>query len=78
MQFMAEAVTISISGGLIGILLGVLISYSIEGLADIQTIVSPLSVVVSFAVSVSVGLLFGIYPAQRAAEQDPIESLRHE
>ncbi|MCY7350667.1 MAG: ABC transporter permease [Cytophagaceae bacterium] len=78
MQFMAEAVTISISGGLIGILLGVLISYSIEGLADIQTIVSPMSVVVSFAVSVSVGLLFGIYPARRAAEQDPIESLRHE
>jgi putative ABC transport system permease protein len=78
LQFMAEAVTISISGGLLGIALGVLISYSIEQLADIQTIISPLSVAVSFVVSVSVGLLFGIYPARRASEQDPIESLRHE
>lgn len=78
LQFMAEAVTISISGGLIGIALGVLISYGIEQLADIQTIISPLSVAVSFIVSVSVGLLFGIYPARRASEQDPIESLRHE
>jgi len=78
MQFMAEAVTISISGGLLGIALGVLISYGVEKLADIQTIVTPLSVGVSFFVSVTVGLIFGIYPARRASEQDPIESLRHE
>ncbi len=78
LQFMSEAVTISISGGLIGIALGVLISYGIEKLADIQTIVSPMSVAVSFVVSVTVGLIFGIYPARRASEQDPIESLRHE
>jgi len=78
LQFVSEAVTISISGGLIGIALGVLISFSIQKLADIQTIISPLSVVVSFAVSVTVGLVFGIYPARRASEQDPIESLRHE
>lgn len=78
MQFMSEAVAISFSGGIIGILLGISISYSIEKLADIQTIVSPFSVILSFMVAISVGLVFGIVPAKRASEQNPIESLRHE
>ncbi len=78
LQFMSEAVTISLSGGILGIVLGVSASYIIEFVAKITTIISPLSVLVSFIVSVSVGLIFGIYPARKAAEQNPIESLRYE
>lgn len=77
-QFLAEAIVISLSGGILGIVLGVSFSYAIEYLADIQTLVSPASVILSFAVSVSVGLVFGIYPARKASQQNPIESLRYE
>ena len=77
-QFVAEAVLISLSGGIAGIVLGVTLAYFIEKLADIQTIISTTSVVLSFLVSVSVGLIFGIFPARRASEQSPIESLRYE
>jgi putative ABC transport system permease protein len=78
MQFMFEAVAISFSGGIIGVVLGIGISYFIEQFADIQTIISPISVFLSFIVSISIGLIFGIFPAKRASEQNPIESLRHE
>ncbi len=78
LQFMAEAVTISVSGGLIGIFLGVSFCYLIEGLAGFPTIISGASVIVSFLVAVTIGLVFGIYPAQKAAKQDPVVSLRHE
>ena len=77
-QFISEAVLISLSGGLVGILLGITFSVLIEKFADIQTIISSTSVLVSFVVSVSVGLLFGIFPARRASEQSPMESLRYE
>ncbi|MGQ0714762.1 MAG: ABC transporter permease [Gemmatimonadaceae bacterium] len=77
-QFLAEAVLISMAGGIAGILVGSGLSSGIERFAGIQTIVSPLSVVVAFAVSVSVGLGFGIVPAHRAARQDPVECLRYE
>ena len=77
-QFVAEAVLISLSGGIAGIVLGVTLAYFIEKLADIQTIISTTSVALSFLVSVSVGLIFGIFPARRASEQSPIESLRYE
>ncbi|MEZ5172518.1 MAG: ABC transporter permease [Bacteroidia bacterium] len=77
-QFVAEAVLISLSGGIAGIILGIVLAYAIESIADIQTIISGVSVAVSFVVSVSVGLLFGIYPARRASNQSPMESLRYE
>jgi putative ABC transport system permease protein len=77
-QFLAEAVLISVAGGLAGILLGVGLSSGIEQLARINTIVSILSVVTAFGVSFSVGLGFGIVPAYRAARQDPVECLRYE
>jgi putative ABC transport system permease protein len=77
-QFISEAVMISVSGGLIGILLGITISLGIEKIAGIQTIISGASVMLAFFVSVSVGLLFGIFPARRASNQSPIESLRYE
>ncbi|MBI2407251.1 MAG: ABC transporter permease [Gemmatimonadetes bacterium] len=77
-QFLAEAVLISVAGGVAGIALGCGFSYAIERIAHITTIVSTLSVVVAFGVSFSVGLAFGIIPAQRAARQDPITCLRYE
>lgn len=76
LQFMSEAVAISVSGGVVGIILGLVLSYLVRYVADIQTIISPWSVLLSFAVAVSVGLVFGIYPARRAAAQDPVVSLR--
>ncbi|MEZ5197679.1 MAG: ABC transporter permease [Bacteroidales bacterium] len=77
-QFLTEATLISISGGLIGIILGLTLSKIIMQVTDILTIVSPFSIFVSFGVSVAVGILFGYMPAKRAAEQDPVESLRHD
>ena len=77
-QFMFESMMISITGGLIGILLGALMAVTISSIADIPTIVSFNSVLIAFGVAVSVGLIFGISPARRAAEQDPITCLRYE
>jgi putative ABC transport system permease protein len=77
-QFLTEAVMISVAGGVAGIILGVIFAAGIERLAHISTIVSPLSVVLAFGVSVAVGLVFGIVPATNAAKQDPIVCLRYE
>lgn len=77
-QFLLEAVMISLFGGMIGVLLGVLAARIIAASADIPTIIAPWSVLVSFAVAAAVGLIFGIFPARRAALQDPITALRRE
>ncbi len=77
-QFMFEAVLISISGGLIGIVLGVTLAWGVSQFAGIKTIISMASIAISFGVAASVGLVFGITPARRAANQNPIESLRYE
>jgi putative ABC transport system permease protein len=77
-QFLSEAVLISVAGGVAGIIAGGAISYGIERLAGINTIVSSISVVVAFGVSLTVGLVFGIVPAWRAAQQDPVVCLRYE
>jgi len=78
LQFLMEATLLSISGGLVGIILGLALSKIIMEVTDILTIVSPISVIISFGVSASVGIIFGYMPSQRAAAQDPVESLRHE
>lgn len=77
-QFLAEATFISITGGLIGILLGVIMARVIMLSTDILTIVSFWSIVLSFGVAASVGIIFGYLPAKKASEQDPVESLRHD
>lgn len=77
-QFLAEATFISITGGLIGILLGVIMARIITLSTDILTIVSFWSILLSFGVAASVGIIFGYLPAKKASEQDPVESLRHD
>lgn len=77
-QFLSEAVLISVTGGLIGVLLGIVSSALITKFAGILTIVSPMSVIIAFFVSASIGVIFGYSPAKRASERDPIESLRYE
>jgi len=77
-QFLSEAVLISVSGGIAGVMLGIIASRLIMEFSGILTIVSPFSVLVAFLVSASVGIIFGYSPAKRASEKDPIESLRYE
>ncbi len=77
-QFIYEALTISIVGGLLGIVVGFFLTSLISTYAEWKTIISPLSVALAFVVSVATGLIFGIYPAKQAAEKNPIDSLRYE
>lgn len=78
LQFLFEAIMISITGGIIGVILGILIAFGVSNIAEIPTIITFSSIVLSFGVAATVGLIFGITPARRAANQDPITSLRHE
>lgn len=78
LQFLTEATLISLSGGLIGILLGLILSKLIMQTTGILTIISPISIVISFGVSAGVGILFGYMPSKKASEQDPVTSLRHD
>lgn len=75
-QFLAESTLISISGGIIGIILGVALSKIITVFFDIKTVVSLFSIFIAFGVSALVGIMFGYMPAKRAADKDPVESLR--
>jgi len=77
-QFLSEAVLISVTGGFIGIFFGIVLAVMIQKVAGITTIVSLFSVVIAFGVSAAVGVIFGYSPAKRASERDPIESLRYE
>lgn len=77
-QFLTETTLLSSTGGLLGVALGIVIPYIVTRFAGMLTIVTVSSCVLAFSISVAVGLLFGIYPAYRAAAMDPIEALRHE
>ncbi len=76
-QFLSESTIISISGGIIGIFLGLILSKIITAIFDIQTIISAFSIIISFGVSVIIGITFGYLPAKRASEHDPVNSLRY-
>lgn len=77
-QFLFEAIMISVSGGIIGVVLGITLAYIVSEFAGIPTIITVSSIILSFGVAATVGLIFGIAPARRAASQDPITSLRYE
>ena len=78
LQFLFEAIMISIGGGILGVLLGIITSSGISAFTGWTTVLSTSSIFISFIVSVSVGLIFGIFPARKASEMDPITALRYE
>ena len=77
-QFLIEAVIISVSGGVIGIFVGVVASWLVNLIAHWPIYIQPYSVVLSFAVCTVTGVFFGWYPAKKAAGLDPIEAIRYE
>src|SRR6266542_1987703 len=77
-QFLIEAISISVTGGLIGVFLGVSTALSISFFSDTKTLLTLYSILIAFFFSVLVGVGFGIFPAKRAAQLDPIESIRYE
>lgn len=78
MQFLTEAVMLTFGGGIIGIAVGWIAATAVSSLTSITTIVSPSSILLAFCVSAGIGILFGYYPAVRAARLNPIEALRYE
>jgi len=78
LQFLVETVLLSSIGGLLGIALGVTIPLVVSRFAEIETVLSWWSILLAFGISCGIGMVFGIYPARRAALMDPIEALRHE
>ncbi|MYJ75423.1 MAG: FtsX-like permease family protein, partial [Gammaproteobacteria bacterium] len=77
-QFLTEALTIGALGGMLGIALGAGIAVTMANLAGFNTYVSIEAVILAVGVSVGVGLIFGVWPARRAAQLDPVEALRHD
>jgi putative ABC transport system permease protein len=78
LQFLFEAVTLSVLGGLIGVLLGVGVAQVFARLMKWPIVISPTAIVVAFVVAATVGIFFGFYPARKASRLDPIDALRYE
>jgi putative ABC transport system permease protein len=78
LQFLSESILISVGGGIIGIIVGIIGAYIIEIVSGIETVLSLNSILLSFFIAVIVGLIFGIFPAKAAANKRPIEALRTE
>lgn len=77
-QFLIETIVLSGAGGLAGVVLGLTIPLGVERFSDMRTIVTPEAPILAFGISVGTGIVFGLYPAWRAANMDPVEALRHE
>jgi ABC-type antimicrobial peptide transport system permease subunit len=77
-QFLIESVVLSLTGGLFGIVLGIVVSLAIPRMLGWPTLISSLAIVGSVVFSAAVGIFFGYYPARKAAALDPIEALRYE
>jgi putative ABC transport system permease protein len=78
LQFLFEAIVLSVSGGLVGILLGVGVAKGFAQFAKWPIVVSPTAILLAFAVAAGIGIFFGFYPARKAARLDPIDALRYE
>lgn len=77
-QFLTESVILTFTGGLFGIILGIFVSYLFSAFMSFAFVVSPKSILLAFAVSAAIGIVFGLYPARKAANLEPIEALRYE
>ena len=77
-QFLVEAVTLSLIGGVIGIAIGIGASVAIANIADWPVLIQPASLVIAFVFAGAVGIFFGFYPARKAALLNPIDALRYE
>ncbi len=77
-QFLVEAVTLSVFGGVVGIALGLGIAYTAVTLMSVPFVASPSIILLAFAFSAAIGMVFGYFPARRAAQMNPIDALRHE
>jgi len=77
-QFLIEAIVLSLSGGLIGVLVGFLATWIVNLATEWNTVISPTNVMLSFGFAGAVGVFFGYYPARKAAALNPIEALRYE
>lgn len=78
MQFLVEAVTLSVFGGVVGIALGLGIAYTAVSLMSVPFVASPSIILLAFVFSAAIGMVFGYFPARRAAQMNPIDALRHE
>jgi putative ABC transport system permease protein len=77
-QFLSETLILTLAGGVLGMILGSLIPFLVTYFGKMPTVITTSSLILSFGISAAVGITFGLYPAYRAANMDPIESLRHE
>ncbi|MCL4415361.1 MAG: FtsX-like permease family protein, partial [Actinobacteria bacterium] len=78
MQFLIESIILTLGGGIIGMVLGILLSYLISVFINLPFTISLNAIVLAFGVSGAIGILFGWYPAKKAADLSPIEALRYE
>ena len=77
-QFLIEALSLSSVGGIIGMLLGLVVGYVVTNASGLPFVISPTSLLMPFAISAAIGVVFGLYPAIRASQLDPIEALHSE